>query len=154
MTFRRGVEPLPFRSDLRVVEVEDDTDAAVVAHIVRVSFALPEALERPFRGILDTGWLAWLAFDGDEPAAAAGLFVTEGAGYAGFAATLPAHRGKGAQGALLAARIRRAAELGCDIVLCETGERRGDRPDSSYRNLLRAGFEEVGVTANWLGRAG
>jgi L-amino acid N-acyltransferase YncA len=65
---------------------------------------------------------------------------------------LPAHRGKGAQRALLAERIRKAAGLGCDIVLCETGELREDRSNASYRNLLRAGFEEVGVTANWLGR--
>jgi len=27
------------------------------------------------------------------------------------------------------------------------------RPDNSYRNILRAGFAEDAVTANWLGRA-
>ena len=56
-----------------------------------------------------SGWLCWLALDGDEPASAAGMYVAEGAGYLGFAATLPEHRGKGAQSALLAERIRRAA---------------------------------------------
>jgi hypothetical protein len=50
-------------------------------------------------------------------------------------------------------RIRTAAELGCDIVITETGERRGDRPSNSYRNILRAGFTEHATTANWLGRA-
>jgi hypothetical protein len=34
----------------------------------------------------------------------------------------------------------------------ETGERRDDRPSSSYRNIVRSGFEEAFVTANWLGR--
>ena len=71
----------------------------------------------------------------------------------GFAATLPEHRGKGAQSALLAERIGRAAELGCDVVVTETGEQRDDRPSNSYRNILRAGFSEVAVIANWLGRA-
>jgi hypothetical protein len=54
---------------------------------------------------------------------------------------------------LLAVRIRTAAELGCDVVITETGERRGDRPSNSYRNILRAGFTEHATTANWLGRA-
>jgi GNAT superfamily N-acetyltransferase len=79
------------------------------------------------------------------------MYVDERAAYLGYAATRPEHRGKGAQNALLAARIRRAAELGCDVVLTETGERRDDRPSNSYRNILRAGFEEHAVTAHWLG---
>ena len=58
---------------------------------------------------MDLGWDCWLALDGDEPAAAAGLFVAEGVGYLGFAATLPEHRGKGGQNALLAARIDQRA---------------------------------------------
>ncbi len=76
-----------------------------------------------------------------------------GVAYLGLAGTLPEHRGKGAQNVLLAARIRRAAELGCDLVITETGERREDRPSGSYRNILRAGFREDIVTANWLGRS-
>ncbi len=76
--------------------------------------------------------------------------MSDGAGYLGFAATLADHRRKGAQSALLAARIRRARELGCDVVLTETGELRDDLPGNSYRNILRAGFEEVAVTENWL----
>jgi GNAT superfamily N-acetyltransferase len=66
---------------------------------------------------------------------------------------LPEHRGKGAQSALLAARIHRAVELGCDLLVTETGEQRDDRPSNSYRNILRAGFTEDAVTANWLGRS-
>ena len=58
------------------------------------------------------GWECWLAVDGDEPAAAAGVFVAEGVGYIGFAATLAEHRGKGAQNALLAERIDHAREVG------------------------------------------
>jgi hypothetical protein len=53
----------------------------------------------------------------------------------------------------VAARIRRARELGCNLVTTETGERRADRPSNSYSNILRAGFSEVAVTANWIGRA-
>jgi GNAT superfamily N-acetyltransferase len=154
MAFRRGVDgPETRPTDLRLVEVETPEQRAAFAHVVRIGYGLPEALEPVLTRVPETGWLCWLALDGDVGASAAGMFVAEGAAYLGFAATLPEHRGKGAQNALLAARIRRARELGCDLVLSETGERRDGLPSNSYRNLLRNGFEEVAVTANWLGRS-
>jgi GNAT superfamily N-acetyltransferase len=74
-------------------------------------------------------------------------------GYLSFAGTLPEHRGKGAQSILLAGRIRHARELGCRLVVTETGDRRADLPSSSYRNLIRAGFDERHVVENWIRRA-
>jgi GNAT superfamily N-acetyltransferase len=153
MAFARGVEDVP-RASTRVelVEVDRPDAAAAFARIVRTGYGLPEATESVIARSPDEGWHCWLATDSDEPVGAAALFVAERAGYLGLAATLPEHRGKGAQNALLAARIRRAADLGCDVVFTETGERRDDRPSDSYRNILRAGFRELAVTANWLGR--
>jgi GNAT superfamily N-acetyltransferase len=150
MSFRRGVEPVPVRpTSLRLVRV-GVAEAQDFGRIVAAGYGLPDAVvgwaaEAPARG-----WECWLALDGDEPAAAAGLFVAEGAGYLGFAATLPEQRGKGGQNALLAVRIEHAREAGCDVVVTETGERREDLPSNSYRNILRAGFTEVAVRANWL----
>ena len=152
MTFRRGVgDPPAARTELRLEEVRSAEQARAFARVVCTGYRLPEALGPVVAQAPDAGWTCWLVLDGDEPASAAGLYVAEGAGYLGFAATMPPHRGKGAQGVLLAARIRRAAELGCDIVITETGELRDNRPSNSYRNILRSGFEEVAVTANWLG---
>jgi len=154
MAFRRGVhDPPPAPTSLRLVEVEAGGAGAQFARVVRISYGLPEAIEPAIARAPHTGWLCWLAFDGDEPAGAAALYAAEGVAYLGLAGTLPKYRGKGAQNALLAARILRARELGCDLMLTETGERREDRPSRSYRNILRAGFEEVAVTANWLGRS-
>ena len=154
MAFRRGVnDPPAAETSLRIVEVNAADDAAGFARIVRVSFGLPEATEPRLARLPDADWLCWLALDHDEPAAAGGLFAAKGVAYLSFAGTLPEHRGKGAQNALLAVRIRRAAGLGCDLVVTETGERRSDRPSSSYRNILRAGFIEEAVTANWMGRS-
>jgi ribosomal protein S18 acetylase RimI-like enzyme len=64
-------------------------------------------------------------------------------GWLSFAATLPEFRRRGAQNALLAARIRAAAELGCSLVVGETGALEDGRPSNSYRNIVRAGFEPV-----------
>jgi GNAT superfamily N-acetyltransferase len=152
MTFRRTTaDPPPAVTALRLARVASAGEATAFARIQCVAYDLPEALEPVIARAHEHGWECWLALDGDTPAGAGALFVAEGVGYLGFAATLPEHRGKGAQGALLAHRIARAGELGCDLVITETGERRDDRPSNSYRNILRAGFDEVAVTANWVG---
>jgi GNAT superfamily N-acetyltransferase len=152
MSFRRApTSPPAFTTSLRLARVTSTADAAAFAHIQRVAYGLPEELEEVMASAPAHGWECWLALDGDEPAGAGALYVAEGAAYLGLGATLPEHRGKGAQGALLAHRIARAGELGCDLVVTETGERRTDSPSNSYRNILRAGFHEVAVTANWVG---
>lgn len=155
MAFRRAVADSPTaKTSLRLVEVDRET-ADAFGRVVATGYALPDAIVPFCSRAHELGWDCWLALDGDEPVAAAGVWVAEGAGYLGFAATLPEHRGKGAQSALLSARIRRARERRCDTVLTETGESRDGRPGNSYRNIVRAGFQEIAVTANWLrpGRA-
>jgi GNAT superfamily N-acetyltransferase len=86
-------------------------------------------------------WYHYLAFDGADPVAAGALFVTKGVGWLGFGATLPNYRKRGAHGALLARRIRDAAQLGCEIVVTETRAVTTKGPSPSYRNMVRAGFE-------------
>jgi hypothetical protein len=61
--------------------------------------------------------------------------------------------GHGAQGALLALRLREAAARGARIAVTETGERLPDRPSASYRNILRAGFEEMYLRQNYMSAA-
>jgi GNAT superfamily N-acetyltransferase len=154
MWFRRGVEPLPEpETPLRLVEV-GAAEAEDFGRIVATGYGLPDAAAAWAAQAPEAGWDCWVALDGDEPAAAAAMFVAEGVAYLGFAATLAEHRGKGGQSALLARRIRHARESGCDVVVTETGELREGLPSSSYRNILRAGFQEVAVRANWLRQGG
>jgi GNAT superfamily N-acetyltransferase len=150
MQFQRGVEPLPAETALAVEEIGDERGQEF-AHLLSTAYGLPEALE-PVVAVLpgQPEWHCWLALADGEPAAAAALYGGEGAGYLGLAGTAPEHRGKGGQSALLAVRLERARELGCDTVYTETGERVPDRPSASYRNIVRAGFEELYVVANWL----
>lgn len=76
---------------------------------------------------------------GNEPVAVACLTVHEGLAYLSNAMTLPEHRGKGAQTALIWARLRRAQDLGCDYAFSETYE----WAPSSYANLTRTGMGEI-----------
>ena len=47
------------------------------------------------------------------------------------------------------ARIEKARELRLRRLTVETGERIEGRPSTSYRNILRAGFAETYLRANW-----
>lgn len=89
------------------------------------------------------GWHCYLATDAEgSPLGSGAMFVQDRTAWLGLGATLPAARRRGAQGALLRARVRDAMGLGCDLIVTETGERVADRPSGSYRNILRAGFAE------------
>ena len=94
------------------------------------------------------GWHVFLAREGGDAVGAGALFLHEDAGWLGVAGTVPEHRGKGGQGALLAARIDRARELGAGVLVTETGEQVEGRPSNSYRNILRAGFAEAYLRPN------
>jgi GNAT superfamily N-acetyltransferase len=100
------------------------------------------------------GWHCFVAFDGDEPAGAGALYVTGTTGWLGIGATIPEHRGKGAQSALIVERIEAAAALGCEILITETGKPVNGRAGPSYRNLVRAGFEPAYVRPNYEPRLG
>ena len=147
MKFERDAAPaeLP-ATELRVEEV-DAARSSEFAEALAQGYGLPPWVGEWFTGLLGApGWHCFLGYADEEPAAAGALFVTGRTGWLGAAATKEAHRGQGGQGAILAARIARAAELGCDVVTTETGAQGG----ASYRNILRAGFREAYVRPNWV----
>ena len=149
MKFSRGVGPREAQSDLRVVRVDQDR-ADDFATVVVGGYGMPEGTA-PFAAnvVGRPGWSCYVAYDGEAPAGAGALFVEQAVGWLGFGATLPDYRGRGAQSAILAARIEDARKQGCRTVTTETGELEEGRPASSYRNIVRAGFREVGVRANY-----
>jgi GNAT superfamily N-acetyltransferase len=145
---RSPADPPEARSSLRV---ERDEDGEAFAEAATHGFELPDLFLDWLRRLPGRdGWQCFVAYEGDAPAAAGALYVTGVVGWSGIGAAVPQHRGKGGQSALLAARIRAAAEAGCDVVVTETGEPFDGRPNGSYRNILRAGFEPAYVRANYL----
>jgi GNAT superfamily N-acetyltransferase len=128
----------------------DDTHAAAFAEIVCAAFELGEVAV-PWLACLPTapGWRAVMAFDGDTPVGAGALFVQGEAAWTDFGATAPAHRGRGVQRAHLAHRVHLAKAQGCRRLYTCTGEAVPGDPQHSYANILRCGFEEDYVRANW-----
>ncbi len=149
MKFTRGVAPREAQSDLRVVRVAPE-NAEDFARVVVGGYELPEWSTPLAASVVGRpGWSCYVAYDGERPAGAGALHVHEGTGWLGFGATLPEYRGHGAQSAILAARIEHARRQGCSRVTTETGELDQGRPSNSYRNIVRAGFKEAGVRANY-----
>jgi GNAT superfamily N-acetyltransferase len=96
------------------------------------------------------GWRCYVARVDGEARACAAMLIENGVAEFGIASTLEPARGRGCQLALLRRRILDAAEAGCHTLFVETGERVPDRPSASYRNILRAGFEEAYLRPNWM----
>jgi GNAT superfamily N-acetyltransferase len=88
------------------------------------------------RDLLATGVRRYLARLDGIPAGGAGLRMVDGVAEFAGAATVPAHRRRGVQSALLSARLRDAAAAGCDIAVITT------QPGSkSQQNAQRRGFD-------------
>lgn len=91
------------------------------------------------RAVESRGGEAFAAFDGERPVAFAILFPDSEFAYLGFAGTQPEYRKRGAQSALIRARVVCAAEQGTPWCIAETNT----VLESSLRNLARQGFAPV-----------
>ncbi len=139
--FRGTEQPPEIKTELRI-ELVGPESADAYSEIAATAFGMPPVIRPWLTPIVGrTGWRHYLAFDGERPVGCGALFVKNKIGWLGIAGTLPAARGRGAQGAIMARRIRAAIELGCEWIITETGEETPTRPNSSYRNMVRTGFK-------------
>jgi hypothetical protein len=137
----RGTEPPPdIQTDLRVGLIGPD-EADMFSQIAAIAFGMPPVVGKWLAPITGrANWRHYLAFDGGQPVGCGALFLKDKIAWLGIAGTLPAARGRGAQGAIMAQRIRDAVELGCEWIVTETGEETPENPNPSYRNMVRMGF--------------
>ncbi len=143
--FLRGPEPVSPQppSTLRIREAAAQ-DAAEVARTATTAFGLPSSLGEWFARLVGRpGWRVLIAEVDGRIAATGSVFVQDHTAWLGVGATLPEYRRRGAQTALLAARIAAAAAAGCTVLATETGESIAGEPNPSLANIRRAGFEQV-----------
>ncbi len=131
----REVGPAEGEAFARIVCDAFDLGSAAIAWIAR----MPKA----------AGWHAYMAFSGDTPAGTGALFVSGEAAFTDFGATAPDFRGRGAQTANLAHRVRAALEMGCARLHTCTGVAVAGDPQHSYANILKCGFRESHVRTAW-----
>jgi hypothetical protein len=151
MKFVRDVHPprFPAPEGVEVVRLSG-ADEEPFGMIAANGFGLPTWGAAFFAGLpRNPDWRCYVArVDGVAQACGAMLVQGEVAEF-GIGATLEGGRRRGCQLALLRRRILDAAEAGCRLLFVETGARAEDRPAGSYRNILRAGFEEAYLRPNW-----
>jgi GNAT superfamily N-acetyltransferase len=151
MKFVRDLHPprFPAPADVEVVELTS-ADEEPFGTIAAVGFGMPAWAADFFAHLPGReGWRCYVARIGGEAQACGAMLVEDGTAELGIGATLEEARGRGCQTALLHRRIRDAAEAGCRTLFVETGERVPGKPSASYRNILRAGFEEAYLRPNW-----
>lgn len=137
-------------------------DASSWLDLVITAFASPDAqgvpshesfaraeLEQVMEDMAEAeGFVRYLARRGGAPAGGASLRVFEGVAQLCGAATLPEHRRRGVQSALLAARLAAASRAGCDVAVVTT------QPGSkSQENVQKQGFELLYTRAILMRRA-
>ncbi|MFI5371919.1 MAG: GNAT family N-acetyltransferase [Candidatus Eisenbacteria bacterium] len=147
----RDTTPAPaVETTLRITTARPD-EAPLVRAVATAGFGLPPVMEHAQgTSVGRPGWCHLLAWDGDTSVATAALFVGGDTGWLGGATTLPSHRGRGAQRALIAARIDAARAAGCRLLAVETGPDHPERPNPSYRNMARMGFQIAYPRPSWV----
>jgi GNAT superfamily N-acetyltransferase len=129
-------------SDLRITPVaKEDTERW--AHAVLDGFGMPhEGISGMLMAMAaHPQFHPYAAWDGGTIVGGATLFVQGQIGELVAGAVLEQYRKRGAQTALIAARARKARELGCRWVVAETDEGRSG-------NMLRAGLKQLYVRQN------
>jgi GNAT superfamily N-acetyltransferase len=138
--FYQAAGPRSFTSRLRIVAVGPE-DGELFGEIAARGNEAPPFMSDGFNSTVgQPGWRHYLAFDGSTPVSAAAVRFHRAVAWCGFAGTLPEHRGKGAQRALLARRIHDAAAAGCSWVTCESLPDGPNAPSFSRANMVATGF--------------
>ena len=140
---------IPTDLDIRPI-TEADSQRYAETYWAGFEFEDPLFIEWMARQPAMDHWRTFGAFDGDDLAAVGALFLFGDFGGMSGAATLPAFRNRGAQGALLAVRIDAAAIEGCKWVISETGAETSENPNPSLHNLHRLGFTNLYERRNWV----
>jgi hypothetical protein len=151
MKFRRSVEQLPLCETSLRIERIDGEHASDYGAVVAAVFGMASPLDRWFAALCTRpAWACFGAFDGDRLVGTGAAHFANTLGWLGATGTLADARGRGAQSAILAARIRAAADAGVRVLAAETVDRVEGEAEVSFRNVVRAGFEEAYVQQWWV----
>jgi GNAT superfamily N-acetyltransferase len=115
--------------------------------------AIEHQVEMGVGSVGSPGWHMFAVLEGDDIVAGGGLRAVDGVGHLFGGATLPHARGRGAQSALIAARVLAARAAGCAWLVGEAGAEGPGEHNPSLHNMLRAGMSARYERPNWTWRA-
>jgi len=142
------------RTDLRVTRL-DEEEAAEAAYMVARTIGMehPGIVAFLASGARTPGTQVFGAWDGERLVATGSLFVHGAAASLKTGVTALTHRGRGAQSALVAARIEAARAAGAQWVGAESDQAAPGEHNPSTANLERAGLRVLYARQDWRWRA-
>lgn len=158
----RGFVDAPMRSWTKVGRRTDDArpadervgdvapaEALAWAEVICTAHEMPRTVA-PWTAALvgRPRWHCHAVRDGGEIVAGAVTFIDDGVAWLGLGGTLPAYRRRGAQTALLHARVVFAARRGIGFAVTETGTPQDGHHNPSLANMFRTGFTSLGLRMN------
>lgn len=147
----RDLTNLPPDNTDAVIRTVDASESAGFGNLVAKAFDWPDLLAPWFSATVgQPNCRHYIAYVDSLPAAAAMLYTLGDHAWLGFAATLPAFRGRGLQHALITKRLHDAARAGCTRAVVETARDTEEKPCQSFRNLRNLGFEVAYLRPNYL----
>jgi len=136
---------------LPAVRLARQDEYSVAGEILSLSFGMPVLVEWMAGLAGRPAWQVYFVEDERGKPVATGTLLIDGANaWFGMGATLPEARQRGAQQALLAARLAAARAAGCSMVSVEAEAADAGEHRPSLKNLLRAGFLLAGTRRNYL----
>ena len=136
--YRSTANPPPLMGNLRIERITEDR--AVLWREVFGKMYVPYLADWMAALVGRPNRFHYLAFDGETPAAASQMSVTDGVACLHFSGVLSEYQGRGIQRAFIARRIQDAADAGCEWAMSTADEDTPENPGYSMRNLLASGF--------------
>lgn len=147
--YRKRKAPQQIPTEFTVREA-GGAESQWLGEVACAGFGMPLALSEWVASLMGRpGWRHFLAWEEDVAVAGGSLFLYGRTAWLGLASTRPDKRRRGAQGAIMSARVRAAIDAGAELIFTETAQDLPRKPNPSYHNMLRAGFSLAYVRDNY-----
>jgi hypothetical protein len=125
-------------------------EAEVFGAMMCAGFGFPERLTALWAAIVGRdGWSCFYALDGDTPVGTGAMFSSGSFAWLGGGTTVPSFRNRGAQKALIQARLEDGAARSVSTFVVETEVPSADKASISNANLVKMGFVHVYNRSNF-----
>jgi hypothetical protein len=126
-------------------------DAPIFGRLMCTGFGFPTELEPLWSCLVGKkGWACFIAELEGTAIGTGAMFVEDGCAWLGGGTTLGEYRNRGAQKALINARLNEGLAQGVSLFAVETAEPQEDQPNISFANLKKAGFKPSYIRKNYL----
>jgi len=142
--------PIAIEGPVRV-RVAGSGDAQICGKLMCAGFGFPTRLEPLWSSLVGKDrWSCFIAEWEGRPIGTGAIFIEDGCAWLGVGTTLAEYRGRGAQKALINARLNEGLAHGASLFAVETAQPQEGQPNISFANLTKAGFRPSYVRKNYL----